>query len=99
MIVQAEDIGRHNTLDKIWGECMLRRIPTEYLLLLTTGRISSDMVSKAAKMGVPIIASINSVARRAVTFGADLGIIVVGYARGGRPSVFSGERRLRSTDN
>lgn len=99
IIVQAEDIGRHNTLDKILGECMLRRIPTEDLLLLTTGRISSEMLGKAAKMGVPIVASINSATRRAVTLGADLGITVVGYARGSQLSVFSGEGRLRHADN
>src|SRR3990172_399107 len=51
IIVRSEDIGRHNTIDKIWGECMLRKIPTEDLLLLTTGRISSEMLSKTAKMG------------------------------------------------
>ena len=99
IIVRAEDIGRHNTLDKIWGECMLRRIPTEDLLLLTTGRISSEMLSKTAKMGMPIVASINSATRRAVTLGADLGITVVGYARSSHLSVFSGEGRLMSADN
>lgn len=99
IIVRAEDIGRHNTLDKIWGECMLRRIPTKDLLLLTTGRISSEMLSKAAKMGVPIVASVNSATRRAVTLGTELGITIVGYARGSQLSVFAGEGRLRFADN
>ena len=78
---------------------MLRKIPTEDLLLLTTGRISSEMLSKTAKMGVPVVASINSATRRAVTLGADLGITVVGYARGGHLSVYSGEERLGFADN
>lgn len=95
IIVQAEDIGRHNTLDKIWGECMLRKMPTEDMLLLTTGRISSEMLSKAAKMGVPVVASINSATKRAVSLGADLGITIVGYVRGSHLSVFSGEARIR----
>src|SRR3990172_409712 len=99
IIVRTEDIGRHNTIDKIWGECLLRRIPTADRLLLTTGRISSEMLSKAAKMEVPIVASINSATRRAVTLGADLGITVVGYARGGHLSVYSGEERLGFADN
>ena len=94
IIVQAEDIGRHNTLDKIWGECMLRKISTEDMVLLTTGRISSEMLSKAAKMGVPIVASINSATKRAVTIGAGLGITIVGYVRGSHLSVFSGEERI-----
>ncbi len=99
LLVRAEDIGRHNTLDKIWGECMLRQIPTEDLLLLTTGRISSEMLSKAAKMGVPVVASLNSATNRAVKLGADLGIAVVGYAHGKRLSVFSSEERLRVAGN
>ncbi|MFC2072558.1 formate dehydrogenase accessory sulfurtransferase FdhD [Chloroflexota bacterium] len=99
LITRAEDIGRHNTLDKIWGECMLRRIPTEDLLLLTTGRISSEMLIKAAKMGIPVVASLNSATNRAVKLGADLGITIVGYAHGSRLSVFSSEERLRVADN
>lgn len=56
LIISAEDIGRHNTLDKIWGECILRRIPTEDLLLVTTGCISSEMLIKTAKIGIPVVA-------------------------------------------
>ncbi|MFC1920556.1 formate dehydrogenase accessory sulfurtransferase FdhD [Chloroflexota bacterium] len=94
IIVRADDIGRHNTLDKIRGECTFNRIPTEDLLLVTTGRISSEMLVKVAKMGIPVVASINSATRRAVSLGAELGITVVGYASGNRLSVFSGEERL-----
>ncbi len=94
IIVRAEDIGRHNTLDKIWGECMFRQIPTRDLLLLTTGRISSEMLSKAAKMGVPVLASLNSATNRAVKLGAELGITVVGYARGRCLSAYCCENRL-----
>ena len=53
----AEDVGRHNTLDKIRGDCLLRGIATRDNILLSTGRISSEMMTKAAKMQVPIIAS------------------------------------------
>jgi FdhD protein len=99
LLARAEDIGRHNTLDKIWGECILRRVPTEDLLLLTTGRISSEMLIKAAKMGVPVVASLNSATQRAVKLGTDLGITVVGYVRSNRLSVFCGKERLLFTNN
>ncbi|MFC2021159.1 formate dehydrogenase accessory sulfurtransferase FdhD [Chloroflexota bacterium] len=99
LIVSAEDIGRHNTLDKIWSECILMRIPTEDLLLVTTGRISSEMLIKAAKMGIPVVASLNSATNRAVQLGADLGITIVGYARSSRLSVFSGAERIQVTGN
>ncbi|MBI2832649.1 MAG: formate dehydrogenase accessory sulfurtransferase FdhD [Chloroflexi bacterium] len=98
LLVRSEDIGRHNTLDKIWGECMLRKIPTADKMLVTTGRISSEMLVKAAKMEVPVVASLNSATERAVQLGAELGITVVGYVRGSRLFVFTGEERVMPAD-
>ncbi len=89
LVIGAEDIGRHNTIDKIWGQCMLTRTPTADLLLVTTGRVSSEILLKSAKMGIPVIASLNSATNRAVKFAVTLGITVVGYARNGRLSVYS----------
>ncbi len=66
LLLVSRDVGRHNTLDKIHGESLLRDIDTKDKLLLTTGRISSEMVVKVAKMGIPIAASINSPTDRAV---------------------------------
>ncbi|MFC2066277.1 formate dehydrogenase accessory sulfurtransferase FdhD [Chloroflexota bacterium] len=97
ILVSAEDIGRHNTLDKILGECLLRKIPTKDCILLTTGRISSEMLLKAARMETPIVVSRGTPTERAVTLGRDLGVTVVGYARGNRLSVFSNEKRLLVT--
>lgn len=94
ILVSAEDIGRHNTLDKIMGECLMKKLPTEDKILLTTGRISSEMVLKAARMQVPIVVSRGTPTERAVSLGKQLGITVIGYARGNRLSVFSGEERL-----
>ena len=76
------------------GECLLKGLPTQDKILLTTGRISSEMVLKAARMQVPIVVSRGTPTERAVTLGAELGITVVGYARGNRLSVFSGKERL-----
>ncbi len=95
IFVVAEDIGRHNTIDKVWGECILRKIPTAGRILVTTGRISSDMLIKAVKMGVPVVVSLNSATSRAVEIGARLGVTVVGYARGSRCSIFCDQKRLQ----
>jgi len=99
ILVAAEDIGRHNTLDKILGECLLRGIQTKDRILLTTGRISSEMLVKAAKMEAPVVVSRGSPTERAISLGHDLSITVVGYARSNRLSVFSGEERFLASDS
>jgi FdhD protein len=94
LIAVAEDIGRHNTLDKIMGECLLLGLPTRDRLLLTTGRISSEMLTKAARMQVPIVVSRSSPTDRSISLARELGITLIGYARGDRLSVYSHEERL-----
>ncbi len=95
ILVAAEDIGRHNTLDKILGECLLRRVPTRDGIVVTTGRISSEMVLKAARMQTPVVASRGGATDRAISLGQSLGISVVGYARVGRLTVYSCPERLK----
>lgn len=94
LLVVAEDIGRHNTMDKIQGECLLRGLSTQDRLLLSTGRVSSEMLLKAAKMQSPVVVSRHSPTGNAVSLAHDLGIALVGYARGGRLSVYSHPERL-----
>jgi len=81
IVLIAEDVGRHNTLDKLRGKAMLQGITTEGAILITTGRISSEMLGKAAKMGVPIIASRTSPTSRSVALAQAWNITVVGYVR------------------
>lgn len=94
IVIVAEDIGRRNTLDKIQGECLARGVSTRDRLLLTTGRASSEMLLKAARMQTPVIISRHSPTASAVSLARDLGITLVGHARGGRLIVYSHPERL-----
>ncbi len=99
LLVVAEDIGRHNTLNKIQGECLLRGISTTGRIMLITGRISSEMLLKAAKMRVPIVVSRHAPTVNAISLAHDMDITLVGHARDRRLQVYSHpERFCRSTD-
>ncbi len=94
LLIVAEDVGRHNTLDKIRGECMLRGILTKDRLLLTTGRISSEMVNKAVGMETPILISRTSPTDLAVRLADSWGITLVGYVRGKRMNLYTHPERI-----
>lgn len=94
ILAVVEDIGRHNTIDKVLGECMLREIDTRGKALLATGRISSEMLIKGARMGCPIVASRNSPTSLSVELAEKWNITLIGYARGRRMRVYTHPERL-----
>jgi FdhD protein len=91
LLVVAEDVGRHNAVDKIKGEALQRGIPTADRILLSTGRISSEMLLKAARMGVPVVVSRTSPTEMAVGLAEQLGITVVGYVRPDSLNLYAGD--------
>lgn len=98
LLVVAEDVGRHNTLDKIKGECLLRDQPTADHLLLSSGRISSEMLLKAAAMGVPIVVSRTSPTAMSTLLAEHLNIMVVGYVRPDSMNVYTHPWRLTGVE-
>src|SRR5213083_2683245 len=98
LLVVAEDVGRHNAVDKVKGEALLRGIPTEDRILLSTGRISSEMLLKAARMGVPVVASRTSPTEMAVALAEQLNVTVVGYVRPDGLNIYAGDALVLDTE-
>jgi FdhD protein len=94
VVLFRDDIGRHNAVDKIHGQCFLEGIPVEDKLLLSTGRISSEMLVKAAKLGVPIVVSRSGPTDLAVELAERTGNTLFGQARGVSLTVYAGAQRV-----
>jgi FdhD protein len=91
LLIVAEDVGRHNAVDKVKGEALMRGIPTVDRILLSTGRVSSEMLLKAARMGVPVVASRTSPTEMAVALAEQLGVTVCGYVRPDGLNLYAGD--------
>ena len=94
IIAVREDIGRHNTIDMLGGYALLKRIDCSDKMILTTGRVSSEIVNKVWTLGVPVIVSRSAPTSRAINLSKDAGITIVGYVRNARMKVYSGEERV-----
>lgn len=90
LLVVAEDVGRHNAVDKVKGQALLSGIDTRDRILLSTGRVSSEMLLKAARMGVPVVASRTSPTEMAVALAEQLNITVCGYVRPDGLNLYAG---------
>ncbi|NQS88958.1 formate dehydrogenase accessory sulfurtransferase FdhD [Patescibacteria group bacterium] len=90
----AEDIGRHNAVDKIFGECYIRGISTQDKAILTSGRVSSEILIKAVKQKVPIIASHSAPTDLAVGLAEKLNLTLIGFVRGCRMNIYTNNYRI-----
>jgi FdhD protein len=94
LLEQTEDVGRHNTIDKLTGACLVKGIDTQGRILLATGRVSSEMLRKGALMGCPIIASRNSPTSMSVSMAQAWNITLAGYVRRDTFRVYAHPERL-----
>ena len=90
----AEDIGRHNALDKVIGKLLIDHVDFDEIVLLSTGRISYDISIKAAKAGIPLVASFSAPTDRALTTARKANITLIGFVRGRRMNIYNGEQRV-----
>jgi FdhD protein len=98
IMVFSEDIGRHNTLDKVFGECILNDIATDDHIIITSGRVSAEILLKVARRNIPIIVSKSAPTNLGVRLAADLGVTLVGFVRGKRMNVYTHAGRIATDE-
>jgi FdhD protein len=99
VLVFSEDIGRHNAADKVVGEAALKRIDLRRVLLALTGRLSSEIVMKAAKVGVPVVVSLGPPTDKGIKVAERNGLTLIGFARNKRFNVYTHPERIRKPND
>ena len=94
ILVLAEDIGRHNAVDKVIGYCILNEIPFSGKLMVVSCRLSSEIVSKCARWSIPILASRAAPTDLAIEIGEQSGMTIIGFARGERMNIYTNQQRI-----
>ena len=94
IIFLAEDIGRHNAVDKVIGYAFLNKIPLKDKAILVSGRISSEMVLKAGRWKIPIIVSRSAPTSLAIELAEKIGLTIIGFLRGNRCNIYTYPYRI-----
>ncbi|RPJ01376.1 MAG: formate dehydrogenase accessory sulfurtransferase FdhD, partial [Deltaproteobacteria bacterium] len=89
LLASAEDIGRHNAVDKVIGSALIKRTDFSRSWLAVSGRLPADMVLKPALLGIPLVASVSAPTIEGVEMGERSGVAVVGFTRGGRLNCYT----------
>lgn len=94
ILIFNEDIGRHNALDKVIGEAFEQDMAFENKIILTSGRVSSEMLIKTAKRNIPVIISRSAPMDLALKIAKEINLTIIGFARGKRMNVYTGKERV-----
>lgn len=96
ILLNTEDIGRHNTLDKLAGLMLQTNLAPDQKIILTTGRISSEMLQKSARIGAEIVISRTAANNTSIRLAEESGITLIGYARRNEFNLYAHPERIQT---
>jgi FdhD protein len=94
VVAFAEDVGRHNAVDKVVGSAALNGVSLGECFVASTGRLTGDIVLKAARVGIPIVASLAAALDSGIVVAKEADLTLIGFVRGKRMNVYSSVRRV-----
>lgn len=96
ILLFSEDISRHNAIDKVFGQCILEDISTAGRLIITSGRVSSEVVLKVTGRNIPLLVSKAAPTDLGVRLASELGVTLIGFAREKRMNLYANEWRIKT---
>jgi len=99
VIAYAEDVGRHNAVDKVIGVCALKKVDFSLCFLASSGRLTGDVVLKAARMRISVMASLAAAIDSGIAVAEQTGVTLIGFVRGHRMNLFTYPQRIVTAQN
>lgn len=95
LIAYGEDIGRHNAVDKVIGLSVAGNVKFNSCFLVSSGRLTGDIVLKAARVGIPILASVSAPVSSGIEVAEKTGLTLIGFVRGSRMNIYTHPERIK----
>ncbi|MBN9647891.1 formate dehydrogenase accessory sulfurtransferase FdhD [Terrisporobacter glycolicus] len=94
LVIACEDVARHNAMDKVIGHCILNDIPLDNKIIFVSGRLSFEMIKKAARVKVPVVVAKSATTSLVIETAQKLNITLVGFVRGKKMNIYTNPHRI-----